>query len=101
MLDGERPARQIDFSLTFGLDVRALVLEQVRHVRRLARRADCDHRSRVGYLTGGGENGGSAEAVTDEQLWRTEAFAHGVGGAYEIRYVAREVGVRRRCCRAR
>ena len=52
-----------------------------------------DYGSRIRNLTGDGEHGGTAEAVTDEQLGSTEPRSNGVGGAHQIRHIGREIGV--------
>src|SRR5690606_8432788 len=59
-------------------------------VRRLGRRADADHRGHTGAVVGGGDDGRTAERVSDQQSDVAALLAHELPGAHGVGDLAGE-----------
>jgi hypothetical protein len=80
----ERPPGKLNLDLALGADILDPIPEQMRDMRGIGRRGDCDDRFGLGNLTGGGEDRGSAEAVTDQDRGSFAGRAQMVSGADEV-----------------
>ena len=87
-----RPA-SCDFDLALRADVLDAVLEQMRDVRGIGGCGDGHDRLGFRDLPGGGEDGGAAKAVADQDRRRRAGLAQMIGGADEVGDVGREGGV--------
>ena len=92
-LDGEGAAAERHLGLALGLDVGERAAEIVGDVGRVGGGADGDDGLGAGDLAGGGEHGGTAQAVADQDAWRQAALLEVGGGARQVLDVGAEVGV--------
>ena len=93
-----------DLGLAFALDRLDARAELRGHVAGVGRGADRRDRADAGELARGGEHGGAAEAVADEQRRRATQLLEVGGGGEQVLHVRGEVVCwrsRRRCCRDR
>jgi len=82
--DAERPAADPHLGLPAGLDLRCRAGQQMCDVRWVAGRADGDDGGDLGDAFGGGEHGGAAEGVPDQQLGSAPPFPEVVGGGDQV-----------------
>ncbi|MGW0632218.1 hypothetical protein [Streptomyces sp. NPDC002758] len=79
-LDAKRASGQGDLGLAESLDLAPVVSEQVQHVVGAEGCSDRRHRSCLGYAVSCGENGSTAEGVSDEEGWCLEVGTQVSGG---------------------
>src|SRR5689334_12631249 len=78
-LDLERPPGELDLDLAVATDVRDAILEKMRDMRGIGRRRNGDDRFCLRNLAGGGEDGGAAKAVADEDRGSLSGRAQMIG----------------------
>ena len=86
----ERPPAKGDRRLAELLHLGELGAELAQHVARIGRRADHRDRPRLRHVGGGGQHGGAAQAVADQQRRRIARLGHGGGGGGHVGHVAAE-----------
>ena len=83
-LYAERPSRERNLHVAVFPNVLDAVLEEVGDMRGIGGCGDGDDRLGIRNLTGGGQHGGAAEAVADQDRGAFSGLAQMIGGADEI-----------------
>ena len=92
-LDAEGPPADRDLRLPRGLDLGGAFAQELPHMVRLGGCRDRRDRGRLRHAGGRGKDGGTAQAVPDEELRCRVVLAQEIGRGDEIAEVRGEIGV--------